>query len=201
MVLRLESGSLKRCRTTYSTWQVLEMEKDFCTTNYVRSERRKQLADELRLSERQVKIWFQNRRMKAKKTGHGRRPSAHCGGTRHTSATTAEDSTADFAPTTILYAQPHTTAATLTTLGNAPMPCGGSDYGPATADYYGQHHFADPWTVESGVGHAHAHAADCMVMHMTGAGQHGPKLMATWQHTLSRTLPADCGPGPPRQLS
>ncbi|XP_045485178.1 homeobox protein Dlx2b-like [Pieris rapae] len=67
---RVTNGGVKkpkRVRTAFTTQQMMELELEYARTRYLDRNRRIELSDSLHLSEKTIKVWFQNRRMKDKK--------------------------------------------------------------------------------------------------------------------------------------
>ena len=59
--------STKRCRTIFSPTQLQRLEQEFKSKQYVAGKERGQIAATLNLTDKQVKVWFQNRRIRHRK--------------------------------------------------------------------------------------------------------------------------------------
>ena len=63
-----ETIDSKRPRTAFTNNQLIRLKDEFDRSKYLTGERRQVLANELGLNESQIKIWYQNKRAKIKKT-------------------------------------------------------------------------------------------------------------------------------------
>ncbi|XP_055918328.1 LOW QUALITY PROTEIN: homeobox protein engrailed-like [Eupeodes corollae] len=66
----------KRPRTAFSGEQLARLKREFNENRYLTERRRQQLSSELGLNEAQIKIWFQNKRAKIKKSTGSKNPLA-----------------------------------------------------------------------------------------------------------------------------
>ncbi|KAM6345513.1 LOW QUALITY PROTEIN: uncharacterized protein O3Q21_015953 [Podargus strigoides] len=66
-VIKAKTGKAKRVRTIFTSDQLARLEKEFARQQYMVGAERCLLASSLHLTEEQVKVWFQNRRIKWRK--------------------------------------------------------------------------------------------------------------------------------------
>lgn len=69
--LMAQRARFRRKRTPYNRHQLVELEKEFAIHEFINIKERARVAESLQLTERQVKVWFQNRRAKGKRIDAG----------------------------------------------------------------------------------------------------------------------------------
>lgn len=131
----------RRPRGLFSHAQVYELERRYAVQKYLSAHEREQLANMLRLTETQVKIWFQNRRYKNKRQQleHARLSPKSCTKDVFTPASSDSGVSLKLASTSQCFPSPlpltNTQSLSMTTINPSQTPIY-SLTGPPPSDYF-----------------------------------------------------------------